>query len=122
MSVTHEQAPPGLAPGPGYSHVASGTGRLVFVAGQVSLDALGALVGPGDVVRQAEQVSENVGLALAAAGATFADLVKLNIYVLDIAALPAVRPVRDRYVNTTAPPVSTALQGAALARPEVLID
>lgn len=117
-----DQAPPGLAPAPGYSHVVSGSGRLVFVAGQVALDEHGNVVGPGDVARQAEQVSENIRLALAAAGATFPDVVKLNYYLLDVGSLPAVRQVRDRYVDTSRPPASTAVEVKGLFRPEFLVE
>jgi enamine deaminase RidA (YjgF/YER057c/UK114 family) len=118
----HDRAPRGLAPAPGYSHVVSAAGRLVFVAGQVALDEQGALVGPGDVARQAEQVFANIGLALEAAGASFADVVKLGYYLVDIGALPAVRLVRDRYVDTTRPPASTAVEVRSLFRPEFLIE
>ena len=118
----HDQRPPGLAPGPGYSHVVSASGRLVAVAGQVALDEHGMVVGAGDLALQAERVFGNVALALAAAGASFADVVKLNYYLTDIGGLPAVRIARDRYVDTANPPASTAVQVTALARPELLIE
>jgi enamine deaminase RidA (YjgF/YER057c/UK114 family) len=117
----HDQVPPGLAPAPGYSHVVSGTGRLVVVAGQVALDEHGA-VAEGDMAQQAEQVFRNIGLALRAAGASFGEVVKLNYYLTDIGALPAVRQVRDRYVDTANPPASTAVEVRSLARPEFLIE
>ena len=115
-------APPGLAPAPGYSHVATGSGRLVVVAGQVALDEQGNLVGAGDTARQAEQVFENIGRALGAAGAGFKDVVKLNYYLVEISTLPAVRLVRDRYVDTARPPASTAVEVKSLFRPEFLIE
>jgi enamine deaminase RidA (YjgF/YER057c/UK114 family) len=115
-------APAGLAPGPGYSHAAAGRGRLVATAGQVALDAEGQMVGPGDPVAQADQVFQNLTLALAAAGATFEHVVKLTYFMLDVAALPAVREVRNRYVNTANPPASTAVQVSSLFRPGFLIE
>jgi enamine deaminase RidA (YjgF/YER057c/UK114 family) len=118
----HDQAPPGLSPASGYSHVVSGAGRLVFVSGQVALDERGTVVAPGDLAGQADQVFRNIGHALTAAGASFGDVVKLNLYVTDITALPAVRQVRDRYVDTTHPPASTAVEVSGLARPEFLIE
>jgi enamine deaminase RidA (YjgF/YER057c/UK114 family) len=118
----HDQAPPGLAAAPGYSQVVSASGRLVFVAGQVALDEEGTVVGHGDVVRQAEQVFANLERALDAAGASFSDVVKLNYYFIDISALPAVRLVRDRYVDRARPPASTAVEVTGLARPEFLIE
>jgi enamine deaminase RidA (YjgF/YER057c/UK114 family) len=115
-------APAGLAPGPGYSHAATGRGRLVAVAGQVALDAEGRMVGPGDPVAQAEQVFRNLQVALAAAGASFEHVIKLTYFMLDVGALPAVREVRNRYVDVANPPASTAVQVSSLFRPGFLIE
>jgi enamine deaminase RidA (YjgF/YER057c/UK114 family) len=115
-------APAGLAPGPGYSHAAPGRGRLVAVAGQVALDAEGRMVGPGDPVAQAEQVFRNLQVALAAAGASFEHVIKLTYFMLDVGALPAVREVRNRYVDVANPPASTAVQVSSLFRPGFLIE
>jgi enamine deaminase RidA (YjgF/YER057c/UK114 family) len=62
--------------------VASGS-KLVFVAGQVSWDADGVTVGEGDLAAQIEQCYLNVGTALAGVGASFADVARLTVYVLD---------------------------------------
>jgi enamine deaminase RidA (YjgF/YER057c/UK114 family) len=121
-TLRHVPTPPGVAPGNGYCHVVSGRGRLVAVAGQVALDEHGAVVGDGDPEAQARQVFENLRWCLAAAGAGFADVVKLGVFVTDMAYLPAVRTARDAVVDTTRPPASTAVQVAALARPEFLIE
>jgi enamine deaminase RidA (YjgF/YER057c/UK114 family) len=88
----------------------------------VALDETGKLVGPGDPEAQARQVFANLGRALAAAGASFADVVKLNYYLTDITLLPAVRAIRDEYVDTAGPPASTAVQVSALAGPEFMIE
>lgn len=120
--IEHHRAPEGMTEGTGYSHVVAATGRLVAVAGQVAIDADGNVVGAGDAAAQAEQVFENLRLALAAAGATFADVVKLGFFVLDVGVLPAVREVRDRYVDPDRPPASTAVQVTALVRPEFLLE
>ena len=61
------------------------SGRLVFVAGQVAVDATGQVVGKGDLVAQFRQVCANIQTVLAAAGGDMDDLVKLTIYVLDVA-------------------------------------
>ena len=115
--------PPTLATPPGYTHVVSVTNaRMVYVAGQVALDAAGNIVGPGDFRAQARQVFENIKAALAAAGAGFDNVVKLNLYLLDTAYLPILREVRDVYVNTERPPASTAVQVARLARAEFLLE
>ena len=66
-----------------YTQVIVATGqRLIFVAGQVAVDAEGNLVGPGDVAAQARQAFANVGRALAAAGAGPQDVAKITTYVL----------------------------------------
>ena len=80
------------------------------------------MVGPGDPVAQTERVFENLGLALAAAGATFADIVKFGVYVTDMSILPVVREIRDRHVDHLQPPASTAIQVVALFRPRYLVE
>jgi enamine deaminase RidA (YjgF/YER057c/UK114 family) len=116
--------PPTLSAPRGYSHVVEvpAGDRLVYVAGQVALDSAGRLVGAGDFRAQATQVFENLRRALAAAGATFGDVVKLNYYVVDAARVPALREVRDRYINTAAPPASTLVEVRRLFRDDVLLE
>jgi len=97
--LQHVVHPAGMAPGNGYSHVVSGRGRPVFVSGQLAVDEDGELVGAGDPAAQATQVFANLGRCLAAAGATFADVVKLTVFLTDTAQLPAVRAARDAVVD-----------------------
>jgi enamine deaminase RidA (YjgF/YER057c/UK114 family) len=107
----------------GYSHVAEVTaGRPVYISGQVALDARGALVGPGDIGAQARQVFENLKAALQAAGAGFDQVVKLNYHLVDASQLPAVREVRDEYVNRWRLPASTAVEVRRLFRDDLLIE
>lgn len=74
---------PGLAPTPGYSHVAvAHEARLVFTAGAVPLDEEGGLVGPGDYAAQTRQVVANLARALEAAGATGDEVLKTTVYVV----------------------------------------
>ena len=119
-------SPPTLPPPTGYSHVAKVKGgTLVYIAGQVSSDASGKLVGEGDFEAQAEQVFRNLGLGLEAAGATMADIVKLNVYIVaevDQAEVPKLRAVRDRHVDTKKPPASTLVFVTRLARAGWLIE
>jgi enamine deaminase RidA (YjgF/YER057c/UK114 family) len=69
------------------------------------------------------QAFENLKAALAAVGAGFDDVVKLNNYLVDIPAnLPVYREVRDRYVNTAQPPASTTVGVPALARSDALYE
>ena len=118
---------PATLPSPvGYSHVAKvSKGTLVYLAGQVSSDASGKLVGEGDFGAQAEQVFRNLKLGLEAAGATMADIVKMNVYItadVDQAEVPKLRAVRDSYVNKDKPPASTLLFVSRLARPGWLLE
>src|SRR5687768_2216822 len=76
--------PPTLSEPQGFMHVGIASGsRLVFLAGQVAQSGDGELVGAGDLAAQAEQALLNVGAGLDAAGATFDDVAKLTIYVVD---------------------------------------
>ena len=120
--LRHVLAPEGVAAGRGYSQVVTGSGRLVVVSGQIAQDERGELVGAQDPAAQARQVFENLRRCLAAAGAGFGDVVKLNFFVLDVADLPAVRAARDAVIDTARPPASTAVQVAALFAPGYLIE
>lgn len=116
-------APAAVASIPGFSPVVKVTGgQTVYISGQVALDASGKLVGRGDFRAQAQQVFENIKAALAAAGANFSHVVKLNIYVLDRTQLPVLREVRDLYVNTQTPPASTLVEVRGLAQDDFLLE
>ena len=116
--------PKGLSAPRGYTMLVDvPPGRhMLFLSGQVPLDSLGRLVGPGDFRGQARQVFENIRLALAGGGATFKDVVKLTVYLRDVRDLTALREIRDQYVNTAAPPASTLVQVPALFRDDVLLE
>src|SRR5215467_157589 len=75
MSKLEHLRPEGLLRNPAFSQVVTASGRrTIYTAGQVSIDARGAPVGAGDLAAQAEQALRNVGLALAAAGASHSDV------------------------------------------------
>jgi enamine deaminase RidA (YjgF/YER057c/UK114 family) len=117
--------PPTLSKPPTYSHVVeiTGPGRIIYIAGQLGLDPSGKLVGaPGDFRAQTRQTFENLKLALAAVGATFDQVVKLNNYLTDISHLAILREVRDEFINTATPPASTTLQISRLALERALIE
>ena len=65
---------------------------------------------------------ENVGRALSAAGASWADVVKLTFYVVAVDELAVVRTVRDEFVDTSSPPTSSLVQVAGLVRPDLLVE
>jgi enamine deaminase RidA (YjgF/YER057c/UK114 family) len=110
----------------GYSHVAKVTGgALVYIAGQVPVDASGNMVGEGNLEAQAEQVFKNLKTAVEAAGGTMADIIKMNVYLVAEVGqdeLPKFRAARDRYVNIQKPPASTLAVITRLARPGWLIE
>jgi enamine deaminase RidA (YjgF/YER057c/UK114 family) len=113
-------------PTAGYSHVAEVTdGRIVYIAGQVAMDRAGNLVGKDDFRAQVQQVFENLKSAVEASGGDFHNVIKLNYYCaesVDPAQVPIVREIRDKYVNTANPPVSTFVVVNRLVRPEWLIE
>jgi len=113
-------------PAAGYSQVAEVTGgKLVYIAGQVALDRSGNLVGKDDLQAQARQVFENLKAAVEAAGGDFSHVVKLNYYCVasvDNSQMPALREIRDKYVNTDSPPTSTLVFVNRLVRPEFLLE
>jgi enamine deaminase RidA (YjgF/YER057c/UK114 family) len=109
-----------------YTHAvtASGPAQLVYVSGQVSWDANGAVVGKGDMRAQSEQVFKNVGAALKAAGAGWDDVVKMNGYVVGMSAerVSAYREVRQRFLKEGALPASTLVGVEALVHPDLLLE
>ncbi|MEV6542277.1 RidA family protein [Streptomyces sp. NPDC051665] len=120
--LTRIPAPEGVAPATAYTHVVTGTGRFVAISGQLALDEDGKLVGEGDAAAQARQVFENLRRCLASAGATFDDVVKLTFYVTDMAHMPAIRTARAAHIPDDRLPAASAVQVAALVRPEFLME
>jgi enamine deaminase RidA (YjgF/YER057c/UK114 family) len=125
MSTTKYPPAPGLMKTPSYSHAAVASGaRTIYTAGQVSIDENGALVGAGDLEAQTKQVMSNLGKALAAGGASFADVVKITTYVVDYK--PEMRAVigkvRGEFFAGRTPPASTLVGVSALATPDWLIE
>ena len=115
--------PDALTKPPTYTQVVevTGPGRTVYISGQLATGRDGNLVSR-DFRAQAYQVFENLTAALAAVGATFKDVVKINSYLADIAHLPILREVRAGYLNAAALPASTTLGGASFAREGALLE
>jgi 2-iminobutanoate/2-iminopropanoate deaminase len=104
-----------------YSHVVVVEGkRTIFVSGQLARGPAGEVVGTGDMRAQIRQVGENVKAALAAAGATLADIVKTNTYVTDIDEFFKHVDVRMEYFG--AMPTSTTVEVRRLAHPDLLVE
>ncbi|MFE9702364.1 RidA family protein [Streptomyces sp. NPDC005930] len=120
--LTRITAPEGVAPAAQYTHVVLGTGRFVAVSGQLALDEDGTVVGVGDAAAQARQVFENLRRCLASAGAGFDDVVKLTFFVTDMAHMGAIRAARAEHIPDDRLPAASAVQVAALVRPEFLME
>src|SRR5689334_9830460 len=109
--------PPALDTPPGYSQIVDVRAeRLVFISGQTALDARGNLVGKGDFAAQAEQVFANLSSALAAAGCSAANLVKLTVFLRDMEKLGAYREARNRFFATVTPPAAPAITLVEVSR------
>jgi len=114
--------PPALAKPSGYTHaVEASGGRTIYVSGQVSLDASGKLVGGRDVGAQTRQVFENLKAALGAAGASLENVVKITVFMTDLAGLQEFRKLRNEYFPKD-PPASSLVKVAGLVLPELLIE
>jgi enamine deaminase RidA (YjgF/YER057c/UK114 family) len=108
---------------PELSHSADAvrSGGLVFSAGILPVDADGELVGGEDAVAQAQFVFDELGRILAAAGCSFADVVKVSLYLRDVADRPSINPIRQRAFGA-ARPASTLVEVSALAVPGARIE
>ena len=96
-------------------------GGFLYVSGMLPVDVGGELVGADDVIAQTEQVLSNVGTVLEAAGVTFHDVVKVGVYVRDMADRELINAVRRRYFGE-ARPASTLVEVSALAHPGALVE
>lgn len=97
---------------------------LLVLSGQVAFNATGDLVGEGDLRAQTVQVFENIKTILVSAKATFADVLKLTIYVVGYQAEDrfVIADVQKNYVDSNCLPTSTLLGVQSLARPGLLIE
>lgn len=104
-----------------YTDAVRAEGPLLFVSGVVPVDGAGRLVGGDDVVAQARQVFSNLGAVLAAGGATFADVVKVTVFLTDVDDRARINVVRQEAFGE-ARPASTLVEIAALAIPGARIE
>jgi 2-iminobutanoate/2-iminopropanoate deaminase len=103
-----------------FTHVVR-AGQLVFVSGCVASDAEGRTVGGSDVVAQARQVHENLKRCLAAAGASFADVCKVTVFLKHIADREKVNTVRKEYFGASRP-ASTLVEISRFVRDDLLLE
>jgi reactive intermediate/imine deaminase len=120
--MQHHVQPEGAPPTNGYSHAVSFTGPMLVISGQVPLDAEGRLIGYDDCAEQTRQVFRNLEAVLAAAGATMADVVKLTVFLTNMADLAGFRSVRDEFVDPQRPPASSLVQVSGLVHPAFRIE
>ena len=104
----------------GYSRVVV-AGGMVFVAGTVAAYHTGRIHAPGDAAAQARYVYEKIGRALEQAGASLRDVVRVRVYLTNIADIEAVGLVHHEFFADVRP-VNTTLAVAALAAPECLLE
>ena len=103
-----------------FTHVVR-AGQLVFVSGCVASDENGKTVGGNDIVAQTRQVHENIKRCLAAAGATFADVCKVTVFLRNVADREKVNTVRKEYFGAHRP-ASTLIEISRLVRDDLLIE
>lgn len=118
------QNPAGVAgPLKGYysNSVRVDSGPLLFVAGQISTDASGKIVGVGDLRAQATQVLENIRTILRANKAEMDDIVNVTVYVTDMRAFEEIADIRLRYFPSNGP-ASVIVEVSRLALPELMIE
>lgn len=116
--------PPGLMATNGWTHVVTASGgKTIYISGQVGMNDRGE-VAKGDLKAQTKQTFENLKTNLAAAGATFKDVVKINIYMVNLKPedLPVVREIRSQNVDMKQAPASTFVGISALVHPDWLIE
>ncbi len=117
--------PSSLNPTNGFTHAVAATGgTTIYVSGQVSVNERAEVIGVGDMRAQVERVFANLDAALAAAGATFRDVVKITYFVVDLKPEDVIhiREVRRKYLDAQNTPASSLVGVAALVVPEWLIE
>lgn len=117
--------PDGLSKNPAFSQIVmtQGSGKTIHIGGQNAVNEKREIVGKDDISEQTEQVMKNVQLALSACGATFDNLVKLSIYVVQGQNLyGAFQASQKFFSNLQNPPAISVLIVAGLANPDFLVE
>jgi reactive intermediate/imine deaminase len=96
-------------------------GDLIFVSGQAALSLEGEIVGVGDFDAQAEQTFRNLEAVLAAGGSSLASVVKVTIFLTDMANFSKIVELRGRWF-TPPYPADTIVEVSSLALPELEIE
>lgn len=103
--------------------VVSASGKIIFCAGQTSVDENGNPVNPGDMAAQIRQSLDNLEAVLAKGGAKLKDVVRMTYYVRDIPAFLKANPILlKRYTNAGCQPTTSLIGVAALFHPDILFE
>ena len=112
---------PSLGPPPEPYEYANRSGNTLYLAGQVALDENGIIVGT-TTKEQARKTWDNIGIVLAAAGASIKDVVKVTYFLADIRELQEEMEIRKEVFSGRPFPVVTAIQAAALGMPGLRLE
>ena len=121
MAKREEFSVAGMAPPISHYCDAVRFGDLLFISGIVGVDERGQVVGEGDAARQTRQLFENMKKVLDAAGASFADVLKVTVFLTDIDDRARINPVRQEFFGA-ARPASTLVQVSKLVRPDLRVE
>ena len=119
--ISNPSLPAPMRGGAFSSGVEAPSGRMVYVSGQVSLDAEGNVVGEGDIKRQTETVLEHVKTVVEEAGGGMDDIVKVTVYITDMGLYDEIHEIRRRYFDEPYP-ASSMVEVSALIDPRLLIE
>jgi 2-iminobutanoate/2-iminopropanoate deaminase len=109
-----DQAPAPVGP---YSQAIAASGRLLFVSGQIALDPKsGLMIGDDDVEAQTRQVMANLQAVLAAAGASFVDVVRTTVFLLDMSDFGRVNTIYSEFFDSDTAPARACVQAARLPK------
>lgn len=117
--------PDGLMKNPAFSQIVTtqGNGKTIYIGGQDAVNSNREIIGKGNIAEQTEQVMQNLQTALTACGATFENLVKLNIYMVQGQDLLSGFQVSQKYFGSlTNPPAISVLIVVGLANPAFLVE
>ncbi|MGE3745295.1 MAG: RidA family protein [Sphingomonadaceae bacterium] len=96
-------------------------GGLIFLSGQASIDDAGNVVGAGDFSAQAAQCFANIRKVLESVGSSLSRIVKVTIYLTDMAWFPEIMELRRRYFSFPYP-ADTIVEVSSLALPDLMIE
>jgi 2-iminobutanoate/2-iminopropanoate deaminase len=109
--IMTDKAPKAIGP---YSQAVK-AGGFLFCSGQIPLDPVTGELLDSDISEQTDLVMDNIAAVLAAAGLTFADVVKSTIYLTDLANFGAVNEVYGRRFPAN-PPARSTVEAQGLPR------